>query len=139
MPDILIRDVSDAVVSALARRAERENRSRADLIMATLEQLAVVEVEPGKVRLDFRHPQAPSFVWGHIHCDLLRLRADNGASGYINAYGAGGGQGMSQELHAAKQLAADHINKARVFQDETIGGVDIVALLEAAGWEVFPG
>jgi hypothetical protein len=107
MPDILIRDVPDAVTSALARRAEREHKSRAELLMSLLEQAAVVEVEPGRIRLDFTHPRSPRFVWGNIRCDMLRLRGADGATGYLNVYGSGGGQDMTRDLADAKQLAAD--------------------------------
>jgi hypothetical protein len=44
---------------------------------------------------------------------------------------------MTRELAEARKRAGEYINKARVLGTEEIG-VDIVALLESAGWEVFP-
>lgn len=137
MPDILIRKVSDEVASALQSRADAEGMTQQAFLSRELERIAQVKIEPGKVRLDLRHPQAPRFIWGRLTCDHLRLRSGE-ATAVLNAFGTGGGQGMNQELHAAKRLAGDHINKARALDNEDIGA-DIVALLEAAGWEVFPG
>ena len=95
------------------------------------------EVSP-RLSLDLRYPQAARFVWNGARLDALKLRGPNGASATLNAYGSGGGQGMTQELAEGKTRAGEYINKARVLGNEGIG-VDIVALLEASGWEVFPG
>jgi hypothetical protein len=76
-------------------------------------------------------------VWNGARLDTLKLRGPDGATATLNAYGGGGGQKMTQELAEAKARAGEYISKARVLGNEEVG-VDIVALLESAGWEVFP-
>lgn len=137
MADILVRDLSDAVIAALEKRATAAGMSRQQFVAGELERLALVDAPRATVTLDLRHPQAARFRWGTLHCEGLRLRAANGATATLNAYGSGSAQGMTQEQAEARSRASDHINKARALGDEGIG-VDIVGMLESAGWEVFP-
>ena len=137
MPKTLyIRDVEDEVAAALEAAAEARKLSLNQFLQGEFARLAR-EVSP-RLTLDLRHPQAARFVWNGARLDALKLRGPDGATATLNAYGSGGGQKMTRELAEAKTRAGDYINKARVLGTEEIG-VDIVALLEAAGWEVFPG
>ena len=133
---IYVRDVEDGVAAALEAAAEARNMSLNQFLQGEFVRLAR-EVSP-RLSLDLRYPQAARFVWNGARLDALKLRGPNGASATLNAYGSGGGQGMTQELAEGKTRAGEYINKARVLGNEGIG-VDIVALLEASGWEVFPG
>lgn len=132
---LYVRDVEDAVVAALEAAAERRNMSLTQFLQGELARVAR-ETEP-RVSLDLRYPMSPRFVWNGARLEALRLRGPNGASGVLNAHGSGGGQNMTAELAEAKTRAAEHIKKAQVLGNEEIG-VDVVALLEGAGWEVYP-
>jgi hypothetical protein len=131
-----VRDVDDEVAAALEAAAEAHNMSLNQFLQGEFARLAR-EVSP-RITLDLRHPQAARFVWNGARLDTLKLRGPDGATATLNAYGGGGGQKMTQELAEAKARAGEYISKARVLGNEEVG-VDIVALLESAGWEVFPG
>lgn len=132
---LYIREVDDEVAAALEAAAEARNMSLNQFLQGEFGRLAR-EVSP-RITLDLRHPMAARFVWNGARLDALRLRGPDGAHATLNAYGSGSGEKMTTELIEAKKRAGDYINKARVLGNEDIG-VDIVALLESAGWEVFP-
>ena len=132
---VYVRDVDDEVAAALEAAAESRRLSLNQFLQVEFRRLAR-EVSP-RLSLDLRYPQAARLVWNGARLDALKLRGPNGAHATLNAYGSGGGQGMTEELVEAKTRAGEHINKARVLGTEDIG-VDVLALLEEAGWEVFP-
>jgi len=137
MTDILVRDLPDAVIAALEKRAAAAGLSRQQFVARELERLALADAPRATVTIDLRHPQAARFRWGALHCEALRLRAANGATATLTPYGVGGGREMTEELAEALHRAADYLNKARATSNEGVG-VDVVEMLEAAGWEVFP-
>lgn len=132
---IYIRDVGDDVTAALEAAAQSRNMSLNQFLQGEFARLAR-EVSP-RLSLDLRYPQAARFVWNGARLDALKLRGPDGAHATLNPYGAGGAEKMTAPLAEARKRAGEYIQKARVLGSEEIG-VDVVAILEEAGWEVFP-